>query len=115
MKLNELTIYRNNDFISTLNIKYKNSNLPMNLTGCVLKYALSDMKNDNVLISKTITEHINESLGQTKLEFTKEELDIQPGSYKLEIRVIDSFNREITFYMNTITIKEVILYDRNTN
>ena len=25
MKLNELSIYRNNDFISTINIKYKNS------------------------------------------------------------------------------------------
>lgn len=113
MKNNSISIFRNNDFKTNITVKFAGSNTPFDLTGCKVVYAIANYKNEEIIIYKEVSIHIDNSLGKSLMSFTKEELDIKVGKYKLEIRVIDSLGNHITFCVCELNIKETLIYERD--
>lgn len=101
----KISIFRKNDFNFNINVKYKNSESAFDLTSCKVLFMVADKFSTEKLINKEITSHTDALEGKTIIALTNEETDMKAGSYQYEIRVVDSFNREITFAVGEFIIK----------
>ena len=67
---------------------------PINLTGATVKVFISKKIGSEVILEKTITSHEDATEGITRLTLTNAETKaIEIGSYKIELRIIDSSSK----------------------
>ena len=71
----------------------------MSNTNYKLKFKLvEDAPKDKLLLSKTVTEHLNASKGETLLNLTPQETSVPVGIYKTDMEITFSDGSRYTFY-----------------
>lgn len=74
----------------TIEFSLEENNIPIDLTGSTVFFTVKsnlDDTDEQALISKEITVHTAPLLGETEIELTSEDTDIDPGKYYYDIQV----------------------------
>lgn len=79
---------------------------PIDITGWSVNfYCSKNLEDGQILISKSITTHIDAVNGMTEIEFTKEETSLAAGEYYYEIAVNDGIQGEYTIKVDSLIIR----------
>lgn len=104
-KLND--IYRGDDKVYTVTVKDENQD-PIDITGWTiyftLKKSLTD-SDDDALIKKDVTSHIDAVNGLSEIILLNTDTDITPGKYYYDIQIKDTLNHITTLIRQTLVIR----------
>lgn len=85
----------------------------VDLTGATVYFTVKTQPDDDAadttaVIKKDITSHIDATNGQTRIELTPSDTDIEPDKYQYDIKLKKASGEQVTVDLGTFVVKPAI-------
>ena len=108
--MTELSIFRGDDKTWTLNFK-DSSSVAIDITGATVFFTVKENKADSdndALIKKDQSSHVDAVNGQTKITLTNSDTNIRVGNYHYDFQLVDSTGLVTTVLSGILKITQDI-------
>jgi hypothetical protein len=108
----QLEVYKENS--RTIQLTFKTAaGVAVNITGYTIRFTVkqrfdNSASDTTAIILKNVTSHTSPTTGETAISLSKSDLNISPGTYKYDMKYVDTSGNEVTMAQDDFIVKDVV-------